>query len=53
MKNPITTMDFIKEEAYLWNIKYEKVIREELKYVDYFFSPSNIVTKKFGILWYR
>ena len=36
---------FYKEEAYLWNIKYEKVIREELKYVDYFFSPSNIVTK--------
>lgn len=28
---------FYKEEAYLWNIKYEKVIREELKYVDYFF----------------
>lgn len=36
---------FYKEESYLWKTKYEKVVREELKYVDYFFSPSNIVSK--------
>lgn len=36
---------FYKEEKYLWNSKYDKVIREELKYVDYFFAPSKIVEK--------
>ncbi|MCQ2229262.1 MAG: glycosyltransferase family 4 protein [Bacteroidales bacterium] len=36
---------FYVEERYLWNAKYEKVIRNELKYVDYFFSPSEIVSK--------
>lgn len=36
---------FYKEETYLWNPKYEKVIRNELKYVDYFFAPSNVVCR--------
>lgn len=36
---------FYKEESYLWKKKYEKVILEELKYVDYFFAPSKIVEK--------
>ena len=29
---------FYKEEAYQWNIKYEKVIREELNMLILFFS---------------
>lgn len=35
---------FYRQEAYLWNKKYEKVIMNELKFVDHFFAPSNIVT---------
>ncbi len=34
---------FLKEEAYLWNKEYEAVIRNELKFVDHFFVPSNVV----------
>ena len=34
---------FYEEEAYLWINKYEQVIRNELKYVDFFFVPSKIV----------
>lgn len=36
---------FYQEEAYLWKQKYEKVILNELKYVDYFFAPSNVVCR--------
>lgn len=35
---------FYRQEAYLWNKKYEKVIMNELKFVDHFFAPSHIVT---------
>lgn len=34
---------FYKEEAYLWNMKCEAVIRNEIKFVDHFFAPSNVV----------
>lgn len=36
---------FYKEEAYLWKHKYEKVILNELKYVDFFFAPSKVVRR--------
>lgn len=36
---------FYIEEGYLWNKKYEKIIYEELQYVDFFFAPSEIVIK--------
>lgn len=36
---------FYLEEAYLWNKKYENVILNELKFVDYFFAPSNVVSQ--------
>lgn len=35
--------EFYHQEAYLWVKKYEKVILNELKYVDHFFAPSQVV----------
>lgn len=35
---------FYKEERYLWKKKHEKVIRNELIFVDHFFVPSNVVS---------
>lgn len=34
---------FFREENYLWNKKYEKVILNELRFVDHFFAPSHVV----------
>lgn len=34
---------FYRKEAYLWNKKYERIIMNELKFVDHFFAPSQIV----------
>ena len=36
---------FHKEDAYLWKARYENVIRNELKFVDYFFAPSSVVAR--------
>lgn len=36
---------FYRKEGYLWKKKYEKVIMNELKFVDHFFAPSRIVVE--------